>query len=350
MKQLKHILLTLVIVAGAVSLQAQSIVDLRLNEILLKNDNNFTDEYGRYVPWVEIFNTSYNSVNVGGCYLTNDTTGLAAAQKDKVALGQFKDKCYGIPKGDPKTLLEQRSCVVFFLDGDPTYGPFHVSFKPDATNYIALIGSDGKTLIDILEFPHYLRTKSVSFGCLEDGIVAENRANSVVKKNKRDTTIVDVRQELPFFTPGSNNKTISSESKADNLAKNDPHGIAMTVMAMLIVFSVLVIIFFVLKLFARFAKKEQAKKEDAQKTETKKAEPSKSGEPTNEELAAITMALHECMGGADEDEIAAVAMALYLHLYTTHDYESEVITFNNAAETSVWGQKHFNFKQSPERK
>lgn len=344
MKNFKHILFTFAIVLAALSMQAQSIVDLRLNEILLKNEENFTDEYSRQVPWVEIFNSAYNSVDVGGCYLTNDTTGLAAAQKDKAALSAFKEKCYNIPKGDPKTLMNQRSSVVFFMDGDPTYGTFHVNFKPDQTNYVALIGSDGKTLIDMLVFPAYLRNKCVSFGCEEDGIVADGKANTVIKKNVLDPSVKDLRKELTYFTPGSNNKVIASESKADKLAKNDPHGIAMTIMAMFIVFTVLFIIFLVLKIFARVARKQQAKKD------TVAAPAVKGGEPTPEELAAITMALHESMGGADEDEIAAVALALYLHLYTNHDYESEVITFGDDADYSVWGQKHFNFKRNPNRK
>lgn len=346
MKNIKHLLLTCIVVMAALCSQGQSIIDLRLNEILLLNEENFTDEYSHNVPWVEIYNTAYNSVDVGGCYLTNDTTGLAAAKKDKNALAAFKAKCYNIPKGDPKTLMNQRSCVVFFMDGDPTYGTFHVNFTPDETNYVALIGSDGKTLIDLLEFPAYLRNKCVSYGCAVDGIVAENRDNTIVKKNAINKEVKDLRTELEYFTPGSNNQVVSSESKADKLAKNDPHGIAMTIMAMLIVFSVLFIIYLVLKIFARMSKREQAKKN----APAAAAPAVKGGEPSSEELAAIAMALRETMGGANDDEIAAVAMALYLYLYTNHDYESEVITFDNSADNSTWGQKHFNFKRSPERK
>ena len=107
MKIIKQLLLTFALVVAAISLPAQSIVDLRLNEILIKNEDNFTDEYSRPTPWVEIYNSAYNSVNVGGCYLTNDTTGFAAAQKDKDALDKFKKKCYNIPTGDPKTRPDQ---------------------------------------------------------------------------------------------------------------------------------------------------------------------------------------------------------------------------------------------------
>ena len=148
MKKLLFACLSLVLALCVIPATGQTIVDLRLNEILVKNNNNLNDEYGNHPAWVEVFNTSFNSVNIGGCFLTDDTTGLAAAQKDKEALNTFKASCYHIPTGDPTTLIQQRSCLVFYLDGKADLGTFHVSFTPDHSNYIALIGSDGKTLIE----------------------------------------------------------------------------------------------------------------------------------------------------------------------------------------------------------
>ncbi len=329
MKIIKQLLLTFALVVAAVSLPAQSIVDLRLNEILIKNEGNFTDEYSRPRPWVEIYNSAYNSVNVGGCYLTNDTTGFAAAQKDKDALDKFKKKCYNIPTGDPKTLLQQRSCVVFFLDGDPTYGTFHVSFTPDQTNYVALIGSDGKTLIDLMEFPPILRDTCVSYGCVKDG----------------DTSQMDI---LEFFTPGSNNTVLNGETKSDRLAKTDRFGIKMALTSMSIVFSVLAFIYIILKIFGHYSKKGFNVKSG--KKEAKPAAqpaPTAGGKPSDEELAAIATALNQEMGDATDEEKVAVFTALYLYLDTQHDQESEVLTFTNLNETSPWGQKYFNFKRNP---
>ena len=40
-----------------------------INEVLVDNQDNFQDDYGVHSGWVEIFNTSYNSVNLAGCYL-----------------------------------------------------------------------------------------------------------------------------------------------------------------------------------------------------------------------------------------------------------------------------------------
>ena len=38
-----------------------------INEVLVDNQENFQDDYGVHSGWVEIFNTSYNSVNLAGC-------------------------------------------------------------------------------------------------------------------------------------------------------------------------------------------------------------------------------------------------------------------------------------------
>lgn len=345
MKNLKFLLLTLFIALSACSVNGQSIIDLRLNEILINNTDNLSDEYGQHPAWIEVFNTAYNSVNIGGCYLTNDTTGLAAAQKDKDALNAFKSRAnvYNIPAGDPSTLMDQRSCIVFYLDATPTYGTFHVSFTPANSNYIALIGSDGKTLIDILTFPESLRTSYKSYGCAEDGVVADNRDNSVLAKKDNQ----DKRTYLEYFTPGSNNQIKSAEGKADKLAKDDPYGIMMALISISIVFVVLAIIYIILKVFAKFSSKDTKKSSPAPKTPEKKVVAG--GKPTDEELAAITLALDQSCISADEEEIAAIGMALYLYLDTQHDQESEIITFGNAADNSTWGQKHFNFKRNPRR-
>lgn len=345
MKKLKYLLLTLVIALAAFSVNGQTIIDLRLNEILL-NNTELTDEYGQHPAWVEVFNSSYNSVNIGGCFLTNDTTGLAAAQKDKDALNAFKSRpnVYNIPAGDPATLIQQRSCVVFYMDGMPTYGTFHVSFTPDNSNYVALIGSDGKTLIDIMVFPQELRYTDKSYGCVEDGVVANNRDNSVLAKKDNE----DIRAFLDFFTPGSNNHIKSAEGKADRLAKDDPYGIMMALISISIVFAVLAIIFLVLKVFAHFSAKE-GKKKDAPQAAAPAKKAVAGGKPSEEELAAIALALDKSCVSGDDEEIAAISMALYLYLDTQHDEESEVITFGNAADYSTWGQKHFNFKRNPRR-
>lgn len=347
MKKLKIFAFILLTVMTVFSLSGQTIVDLRLNEIYVNPKGNLIDEYGNRPAWFEVFNTSYNTVNIGGCYVTNDTTGLAAAQSgNKEALNKFKASCYNIPSGDPATMMPQRSCLVFYMDN--SLGTFHVKFSPEKTNYIALIGSDGKTLIDIMSFPSSLITSSYSYGCEEDGKVADNRDNSVLaKKNNKDLRVILKDSEgKPMPTPGSNNLILlSGKGKADKLAQDDPYGWKMALMSMAIVFSVLTIIFFVLKLFGWYAKREAEKKNKPKEAPKAKAAAKAAGAPTDEEVAAISLALSKSCVSAEDEEIAAISLALYLYLDTQHDQESEVITFGQS--DSHWGQKQFNFKQNP---
>ncbi len=55
------------------SLQGQSMTDLRLNELLIVNTDDYQDNYGEHNGWFEIFNTGYGTAheNIGGVYYHN---------------------------------------------------------------------------------------------------------------------------------------------------------------------------------------------------------------------------------------------------------------------------------------
>ncbi|MCR4965003.1 MAG: OadG family protein [Bacteroidales bacterium] len=299
----------------------QSVRDLRFNEILIKNTDNFSDEYGRHVPWVEIFNTAYNSVNLAGCFLTDDTTGFAAAGKKG---GEIPSHWYHIPKTDVNTNMPQRSYVVFYLDAEPLYGTFHANFDPrtSKTSYLALISADGKDLIDIMHYPKQdLMDSTRAFGLEKDGIN-------------------DKAHFLDQFTPGSSNEVKFTVSKQERLKRDDPYGIGLAIISMSVVFTALILIFFMLKLFGygskKIAQRNAAKNAPAA---TAMASAAKSGENANKEGEP------EQLTG---EEAAAIAMALHLHFNSMHDEESEVITISMpSAHYSPWAQKELVMKRSP---
>ena len=306
MKNISRILYCLILSFLGLSLYGQQVTDLRINEILIKNDSNYVDEYGRRVPWVEIFNTAYNSVNIQECYLTDDTTGLAD--------GTGKAHWYHIPKGDPKTLIDQRSTIVFYMDNSPLYGTFHVNFDPSVsrTNYIALISSNGKTLIDIMEYDVALRDSAVSYGRVEDG--------------GADITY------LEQFTPGSTNNVTVGRSKAEMLKQDDPYGIGLAIISMSVVFSALILIFCMLKVFGKVSR----------------AKSRKTADPVAQTSGATAVAPAEEVEeeGITGEEVAAISMALHLYFNGMHDEESEVITIvNPSAHYSPWSQKELTMKR-----
>lgn len=104
MNKLRFILASgLVATLSVFSLSAQSQSDMRLNELLIYNETNFEDDFGFHNGWFELFNTSYGTVDIGGCFLTNDPTNL---------------KKYIIPKADVLTKI----AVPKDLGVDQSYG------------------------------------------------------------------------------------------------------------------------------------------------------------------------------------------------------------------------------------
>lgn len=310
MKNIKRLCILLVAIFSVSVTFGQQITDLRINELLIKNEKNFIDEYGRHTPWVEIFNTSYNTVNIAGCYLTDDTTGLAA--------GNGNPKWYRIPSTDVKTQIPQRGHIIFYLDNSALYGTFHTNFDPreSKNNYVALISSNAKTLIHIFHYPASLRTSDSSFGSIVDG---ESEF-----------------EYLEYFTPGSTNKVDMDVTKSEKLMKSDPFGIGLAVISMAVVFSALVLIYIMLKVFGIVNRRRQKKNAATQQTTATTAPIAP--EPDKDE---------ESITG---QEIAAIATALHLHLNSFHDEESEIITIETqSAVYSPWSQKHLTIKRVQRR-
>lgn len=324
MNKLKRIFIfTLLLLMTGFS-YSQKATDLRINELFINNIDNLTDEYGRHVPWVEIFNTSYNNVNIAECYLTNDTSGLAAGDPSK---------WYRIPKGDPKTIIPQRSFLIFYLDNTPSYGVFHTNFNPKdslSNNYIALISSNGKSIIHFFTYDESLKSATHSYGYRVDFGPEELEFEGKMVKNLT---------ELKYFTPGSQNNPEPMVSKSEEISKKDKYGIGLTFISMSVVFAALFFIYVLLKLSARFNNKKpsrlklhSAQKKNKENVETIENEPTGKLVDSGEELAAISLALHS-------------------YLNSAHDHESEVITIETpSAHFSPWSQKSLMVKRVPKRR
>ena len=323
----KYILIVAALFAVTASF-GQSVHDLRLNEMMIKNEDNYADEYGRHVPWVEIFNTAYNTVNITGCYLTDDTTGLAAAGKKG---GEIPTHWYRIPT-DQKMYMPQRSFLIFYLDDSPLYGPYHTNFNPaeSKTQYIALISADAKELLDLVVYPIELRDTCRSFGYVMDG----TRDSKFFKQGKRQAG------ELAFlddFTPASSNETGAKISKQEKLKRDDPYGIGMAIISMAVVFSALIMIYIMLKIF-NYVSRRSTRKSKAQE------------EAAQAKVAAVKSDDDKEVEAANAEEIAAIGVALHLHFGSMHDEESEVITINMPSKHySPWAQKELTMKKNPRR-
>lgn len=291
MKRILTVALALILSCGVNSF-AQNVKDLVITEAQTDSvslDNGF----GQKAAWIEIFNNSFGSVSFGGCFLTNDKNDL---------------RKYVIPKLDKKTLIQPRQSVVFFTDGKSSYGTFHTNFILKAGQTVYLVSNDGRTIVDSLAVPANLQAgKSIS-----------KYANDI-----KASVFDEITEAEP--TPGSYNQKVVydenghaiEETRAEKLARTDPHGFTLTLVAVGVVFLSLIVLFLCYTLVGaictgKFKRTPKAKKSG--KAEVADAETA----------AAIAMALK--MHSASETE-AAIALALHRYLTeSAHDYESYVIT------------------------
>lgn len=274
---------------------AQRASSMRINEVLVDNQDNFVDDYGKRHPWIELFNTSAGTVNIAGCYLTNDKN---------------NPKKYPIPKGDVLTIIPPRQHTLFWADEEPNRGTFHVNFTldPSQENYVALYDSDGKTLIDEITIPATQKA-DVSFGREIDG-----------EKDWKPLTKV---------TPSTNNLTLDSNIKIESFKEKDAQGIAMTITAMAVVFLGLLLLYIIFKQVGKFA--VSASKRNAQKAAGATVVSANAGEESGEIFAAIATALYEM---SDDN----------------HDVENTVLTIRKVARTySPWSSKIYGLRDVPKK-
>lgn len=286
-------LLLLALLLATAGAQAQRVTSMRINEVLVINEDNFVDDYGKRSGWVELYNTSAGTVNLGGCFLTDDP---------------LNPKKYPIPKGDVLTRISPRQHVLFWADGVASRGTFHLNFTldPEKDNYIALYDSDGKTLVDQCVIPAG-QTADISYGRKVDGL--------------------DEWANLAKVTPSTNNLTLDTNEKIDNFKTNDSLGIGMTLTAMAVVFIGLFILYTIFKQVAKLSiaiGKLRAKKAGGATVQG-------GGDVSGEVLAAISAALYEL----NED---------------VHDIERTVLTIQKVKRNySPWSSKIYSLRENPRK-
>jgi hypothetical protein len=289
------ILTALIICASITELMAQNASDFRLNEILVHNSSNTVDDFGEHTAWIEIFNSAYNDVNLGGCYLTDDLNNPTK---------------YWIPTGDPITNISKRGYIIFWADNHPTRGILHLNFEISEGKTIALFDASGKTLIDKIELPTGQKP-DITYGR------PTNDSNDWVFLEKS--------------TPGANNDHTRRKSSGENFVELDPYGVGMTMIAMLVVFSALAVLFVIYKNLGRFfIRKGRASKKSVSTDDNSAIKP-----------------LEEEMSG---EVNAAIALTLYLFQSELHDYENTVLTIQKVSRNySPWSSKIYTLRKTPHK-
>lgn len=294
------IIAAIALVAGCASLSAQSRKAVRLNEVMVENNSSIIDDYGERHGWIELFNSNFAPVQISSMYLSNDPE---------------QPKMYPVPLGDVNTRIEKRQHVVFFTDGQPNKGTFHTNFvlTPGQENWVGLYDADG-SLIDEIIVPATL-TANCTFARTSDG---------------EGEWSIRTGEGNNYITPSSANIIKDSNSRVEMFAEIDENGFGMTIMAMCIVFSALLML--CLSFYAIGAIGKRMSRSNKIK--------SSGADHKDKEVRAAT-------GHDSGEEIAAIVMALHEH-FNAHDAENTILTINKVKRAySPWSSKIYGLREVP---
>lgn len=295
----KLLLTAMLVVVAASSALAQSRKALRINEVMVQNESSIVDDYGEHHGWIELFNSNFAPLEISSVFITNDS---------------MQPKKYPVPLGDVNTRIAKRQHVVFFADGQPDKGTFHTNFvlEPGKDNWIGVYDADGVTLIDEVIVPAALAADN-SYARSVDG--------------EGEWSVRD--GGAAYITPSSANVIRDTNNKIEEFAERDANGFGMTIMAMCIVFSALLVLclcfYGIGKIGASVSRLNKMRAHGVEKHEVEKG-----------------AVVHD-----SGEEIAAIAMALYDHL-NAHDTENTVLTINKVKRAySPWSSKIYGLREVP---
>lgn len=296
---------SLLLALGFTSCTSEGESKLMLNEVLVDNQTNFQDDYGVHSAWIEIFNKSYGSADLAGCYLKH------SSQPGDTAV-------YFIPKGDVLTKIKPRQHALFWADDKPNRGTFHTNFllERDKNNWIGLYDS-GKKKLDEIVIPAGLLQADQSYARVDDAAAEWEVKDESAEK---------------YVTPSTNNKTLDKNVKMEKFELHDSIGIGMAITAMAVVFAGLILLY----IFFKFIGKASVR------LRTDRAMKAK-GITDREE------AKEKMLGHAPGEVYAAIAMAMHEMQSDVHDVEETVLTITRVKRSySPWSSKIYTLRETPQ--
>ena len=276
---------------------------MRINEVMLLNTDSYMDNYGHRGSWVELHNTGYASVNIGGWFLK-----LIRERGDTIT--------YKIPRNDPRTWVASQDYVLFFCEGNGFKGTFYTNFIIEGKGRLELYGASGRgEPVDAIDFDEADAKPDVSMGWL------------AFEQGKPEQWVF----ELPQTTPGSTNNTQEYPARSEIFRLQDPVGVIMALTAMTVVFLALIMLYQVFKQLGIFMVRRSKRGEKA--TLATDIRPAKVPVADEEIPAEI---------------VAAIGLALRRYETDLLEMESTVLTINRVAKAySPWNSKIYGIQNQP---
>ncbi len=296
---------------------AQSYLDIRINEVQITNNKGYINENGERCGWLELFNSAYGTIDVGGFYVSD------TEQTDIV--NNPKGKVFVLPKGNPNTIIPLRGYLILFADGNTKNGALHMNYTLDGVKNL-FIYEPGGQIIDRVELPEI--PEDESYGRIVDGEGAHEPL-SVTQRSIRKASI-DSKigadkgwRIMEYPTPAVTNTTSKVQTKSEKQKETDPYGLILFITCFSVVFIALILLFFCFNTVGKRAMKKN---------------PKLHGVDSNTKLDEAL----EAGASVSAERYAAVALACYLFQEENdvHDYESDIITINKEYNhNSPWSMR-----------
>lgn len=289
---------------GALPSTGQGARNIRINEVMTANTQGIVDKYDRHLPWIELVNTSYSTYNVRGMFITTNRRVL-----DKHLTAPQRIRLMSIIPGETEeTCLKARQHLVLYLASHPAKGSAHLSAPVGSPLWLALYDGNGIDLIDSVTVPP----------------LAPNTAYARYTDGARRWVV----KAADAVTPGTENFIQVTETKVAKWKREDPHGLALSLLSMGIVFSCLALLYLVFRFSGSYMEHRQ------RISEATHGHPHfmsllKAGKKVARTAHKTTVILKEGSRTAGIDKevyIAVISMALHEYLEKAHDMESNIIT------------------------
>ena len=130
--------------------------DLYINEFVADYGTFYPDEHGNFSDWIEIYNATDETIDIGGLYMSD---------KNDIP------RKYQIPMGNPdSTIIKSRSYLVLFADEKPNLGVRHLNFTlSGGGEHISLVQNISNNVNYIDQITYEVQTTDISYGRVRDG-------------------------------------------------------------------------------------------------------------------------------------------------------------------------------------
>jgi hypothetical protein len=168
-------------------------IEPMINEVLIKNNYNWPDEYGQFEDWIEIHNKNNYPITIEEYFLTDDLT-----NPTKYRL-----------KSKNESVIPANGYQLFFASEERNRGANHTNFKLSAGEGLFLFAPDSTTIIDEIDFPDL--DVDFSYGSSPNGSTNRVVFESPTPLNNNDLSeVLELEKIKKTFTvyPNPNDGTV----------------------------------------------------------------------------------------------------------------------------------------------